>query len=84
MVRPSLEWWPTKTKEAPSLHEVRLAPLDTNLVFQCLGEIIIMSSIKMSSLESTCLEVIGKLLKVSYGDVLLVEVFVSKVPVIDY
>ena len=38
----------------------------------------------MSSLESTCLEVIGKLLKVSYGDVLLVEVFVSKVPVIHY
>ena len=21
---PSLEWWPTKAKEAPSLHEVRL------------------------------------------------------------
>ena len=33
----SLEGWPTKAKEAPS-HEVKLAPLDTILVFQCLGE----------------------------------------------
>ena len=32
---PSLEGWPTRTKEAP-LHEVRLSPLDTKLVFQCL------------------------------------------------
>ena len=31
---PSLEGWPTKAKEAPSPHEVRLAPLDTNPVFQ--------------------------------------------------
>ena len=31
---PSLERWPTKAKEAPSPHEVRLAPLDTNPVFQ--------------------------------------------------
>ena len=35
---PSLEGWPTKAKEAPSPHEVRLAPLDTNPVFQCLGD----------------------------------------------
>ena len=27
---PSLEGWATKAKEAPSPHEVRLAPLDTN------------------------------------------------------
>ena len=27
---PSLEGWPTKAKEAPSPHEVRLALLDTN------------------------------------------------------
>ena len=33
---PSLEGWPTKAKEAPSPHEVRLNPLDTNLVFQSL------------------------------------------------
>ena len=33
----SLEGWPTKAKEAPSLHEVRLAQLDTNPVFQNLG-----------------------------------------------
>ena len=35
---PSLEGWPTKAKEARSPHEVRLAPLDTNPVLQCLGE----------------------------------------------
>ena len=29
--------WPTKAKEAPSPHEVRLALLDTKPVFQCLG-----------------------------------------------
>ena len=31
---PSLEGWPTKAKGAPSLHEVRLALLDTKPVFQ--------------------------------------------------
>ena len=30
----SLEGWPTKAKEAPSPHEVRLTPLDTHPVFQ--------------------------------------------------
>ena len=35
---PSLEVLPTKAKEAPSPQEVRLAPLDTNQVFQCLGD----------------------------------------------
>ena len=35
---PSLERWPTKAKEAPSPHEVRLALLDTNPVFQSLRE----------------------------------------------
>ena len=34
----SLEGLPPKTKEATSPHEVRLAPLDTNPVFQCLRE----------------------------------------------
>ena len=29
---PSLGGWLTKAKEVPSTHEVRLAPLDTNLV----------------------------------------------------
>ena len=37
---PSIEGWPTKAKEAPSPNEARLAPLDTNLVFQCLRELI--------------------------------------------
>ena len=36
---PSLEGWPTKAKEALSPDEVRLAPLDTNPVFQSLGEV---------------------------------------------
>ena len=31
---PSLEGQPTKAKVAPSPHEVRLVPLDTNPVFQ--------------------------------------------------
>ena len=35
---PSLEGLPTKAKEAPSLHEVRLATLNTNRVFHCFGE----------------------------------------------
>ena len=30
---PSLERWTTKAKEAPSPHEVRIAPLDTIPVF---------------------------------------------------
>ena len=34
---PSLEGWPTKAKEAPSPHEVRMSPLDFNSVFQSLG-----------------------------------------------
>ena len=34
---PSLEGWPTKAKEAPSPHEVRLALLDTNPVLHSLG-----------------------------------------------
>ena len=35
---PSLGDWPTKAKEPAPPHEVRLAPLDTNPVFQCLGD----------------------------------------------
>ena len=37
---PSLEGWPTKAKEALSPREVRLAPLDTNPVFQSLRGIV--------------------------------------------
>ena len=36
---PSLQGSPTRTKEAPSPHVTRLAPLDTNSVFQCLGKV---------------------------------------------
>ena len=35
---PSLEGLPTKAKEAPSPHEVKLALLDTNPVFQSLWD----------------------------------------------
>ena len=42
---PSLEGLPTKAKEAPSLHEVRLAPLDTNPVFHSLREIVLINLI---------------------------------------
>ena len=38
IVTPELEGSPTKAKEAPFPHEVRLALLETNLVFQCLRE----------------------------------------------
>ena len=52
---PSLEGWPTKAKEAPSPHEVRLALRETNPVFQCLrGKII--------SDKSLVLEVLGKMI----------------------
>ena len=53
---PSLEGWPSKAKEASSPHEVRLAPLDTNPVFQSLGG-------KESGRTTfhLCLEVLSKL-----------------------
>ena len=35
---PSLEGLPTKVKEAPFPHEVRLAPLENKPVFQCLRD----------------------------------------------
>ena len=34
---PSLEGWSTKAKKAPSPHEVRMSPVDTNPVLQSLG-----------------------------------------------
>ena len=37
IVTPSLEGWPTKAKEAPSPHEVRVTSLNTNPVLECLG-----------------------------------------------
>ena len=38
VVTPSLEGWPTKTKEAPSPHEVSPTQYFTNTLFQCLRE----------------------------------------------
>ena len=43
IVIPSLEAWPTKAKGAPSPRELRMSPLDTNPIFQGLGE----ASLKM-------------------------------------
>ena len=50
---PSLEGWPTKDKEAPSPHEVRISPLDTNPVpvFQSLGGNL--KTYKVKSLKKT-------------------------------
>ena len=45
IVIPLLEGWPTKAKEAPSPHEVRLAPLDTNPVFQSLVKCVLDSKL---------------------------------------
>ena len=45
---PSLEGLPTKAKEAPSPHKVRLSPVDINPVSQCLGGIVFRASISMS------------------------------------
>ena len=36
VMTPSLEGLQTKAREAPSPHDLRLVPLDTNPVFQCL------------------------------------------------
>ena len=47
---PSLEVWQTKAKEIPSPHKVRLAPLDTNPVFQCL--VVISNEIAISNLST--------------------------------
>ena len=47
----SLEGWPTKAKEPPSLHEVRLASLDTNPVFKCLGQSRVEDSVVLNSNE---------------------------------
>ena len=38
IVTTSLEGWETNAKEVPSHHEVKLAPLDTNPLLQCLGD----------------------------------------------
>ena len=44
---PSLEGSPTKAKEAPSPHEVRLTLLETNPVFQCLGDNNLLTSFRL-------------------------------------
>ena len=44
-MRPSLEGLPTKAKEGPPLHEMRLSPLDINPVFPGLREIIILINV---------------------------------------
>ena len=46
IVPQSLKRWPTKAKEAPSPHEVRPTQLDTNPIFQYLGDKKILNSVK--------------------------------------
>ena len=52
---PSLEGWPTKAKETPSPHEVRLAPLDSNAVFQSLSELDFLPLLKVSDIFETAI-----------------------------
>ena len=47
---------PTKAKKAPSPHEVRMAPLDTNPVFQCLAEELRMELRTYMELETFIIE----------------------------
>ena len=55
---PSLEGWPTKAKEAPSPHEVRLALLDTNVTATLeVFYIKVFFKILQNSKESTCVGV---------------------------
>ena len=55
---PLLQGWPTKAKETLCPHEVGLAPLDTNPVFQSLGAkhsmIIMIIMIIMKTLYEEC------------------------------
>ena len=55
IMTPSLEGWPTKAKEAPSPHEIRLTLLDTNPVFQSLGETKLCSNIALFHVSSICI-----------------------------
>ena len=45
----------TKAKEAPSPHEVRLAPLDSNPVFQSLNELDCLPLLKVSDIFETAI-----------------------------
>ena len=49
----TLEGWPTKAKEARSPHEVRLALLGTNPVFQCLRDKLGLTPQYFNVLDST-------------------------------
>ena len=55
---PSLEGWPTKAKEAPSPHKVRLAPLDTNPVFQSLADlyVVLIYNMKLTGNNLLCIK----------------------------
>ena len=53
MVIPSLEGLPTKAKEAPSPHRVRLTPLDTNPVFHSLGDKLILAWRNLNNQKSS-------------------------------
>ena len=54
---PSVEGWPTKAKEARSPHEVRLNSLDTNPVFQCLGDKVVVENTNLYSVQRTTISI---------------------------
>ena len=56
---PSLEGLPTKAKEAPSPHEVKLALLYTNPVFQSLGGKLTEYWVLKSGKEFFCAKCVG-------------------------
>ena len=64
---PSLERWPTKAKEAPSPHVVRLAPLDTNPVFQSNPDNKLLKIPQRYCLQNFREEVVRGLAELEYG-----------------
>ena len=55
IVIPTLEGWLTKAKEAAA-HDVKVTLLDTNPVFQCLGEIVQMASPSIDKIKLLALK----------------------------
>ena len=75
----SLEGWLTKAKEAPSPHEVRLAPLDTNPVFQSLaGKLLKWTTLKEQLLKWMGYNKMNQSHGLSYDETLLLSY--QKVP----
>ena len=74
---PSLEGWPTKAKEAPSPHKVRMSPLDINPVFQSLGGEMINQKIAVECLDNLILNAINTIRKKKIKNVLMLPPYTS-------